>query len=134
MNSNQYIKEVLKTENASYKPAIDRVSNPEITRLLHAAVGAVTESAEFIDVIKKHTFYGKPLDVPHLKEELSDVLWYVAVACDSLGTSFEELMDLNIKKLRARYGEKFTEEAALNRNLTVERNILESHGKTERKE
>lgn len=47
--------------------------------LLHCATGLVTESAELVDAIKKHVFYGKPLDVVNIKEELGDLLWYVAI-------------------------------------------------------
>lgn len=47
--------------------------------LLHCATGLVTESAELVDAIKKHVFYGKPLDVVNIKEELGDLLWYIAI-------------------------------------------------------
>lgn len=39
--------------------------------------------------------------------------------------NFYELLDRNIAKLKARFPEKFTEEAALNRDLIKERKILE---------
>lgn len=48
--------------------------------LLHCATGLVTESAELVDCIKKHVFYGKPLDVVNIKEEIGDILWYIAIA------------------------------------------------------
>ena len=44
---------------------------------------------------------------------------------DTLGVSFEEIQERNIEKLKARYGEKFTDEKAINRNLETERSILE---------
>lgn len=47
--------------------------------LLHCATGLVTESAELVDAIKKHVFYGKPLDVVNIKEEIGDILWYIAI-------------------------------------------------------
>lgn len=47
--------------------------------LLHCVTGLVTESAELVDAIKKHVFYGKPLDVVNIKEELGDLLWYIAI-------------------------------------------------------
>lgn len=46
--------------------------------------------------------------------------------CTILGIDFYTALDLNIAKLKARYPEKFTEEAALNRDLDAERVILES--------
>ena len=75
--------------------------------------------------------YGKPIDRVNLKEELGDVLWYVALAIDELGTSFDEVMEINNAKLAARFGDVFTSEAALNRDLETERKILE--GKDENK-
>ena len=92
--------------------------------LMHAAMGMVTESGEFIDALKKLTIYGKPLDRTNLIEEIGDVQWYVALACRELGVSFEEVFDRNIEKLKVRFPDKFTSDAALNRDLDVERVAL----------
>lgn len=62
----------------------------------------------------------------NLKEELGDLLWYVSQAMDELDTTYEIEMSRVIRKLKARYPEKFTEENAENRNLTKEREILEA--------
>ena len=89
-------------------------------------MGMQTETAEFTDALKKAIFYGKTLDVVNLKEELGDLLWYVSQAMDELDTTYEIEMSRVIRKLKARYPEKFTEENAENRNLTKEREILEA--------
>ena len=94
--------------------------------LLHAAMGMVTESAEFLDMLKKHIMYGKELDEVNLNEEIGDMLWYQALAVRSLKNTLSDIMDVNIKKLEKRYPEKFTEFHALNRNLEEERRILEN--------
>jgi NTP pyrophosphatase (non-canonical NTP hydrolase) len=88
-------------------------------------MGASTEAGELLDSLKKAIFYGKELDVVNFKEELGDILWYIAIAYHELGGSFEEGMEVNIAKLRARYGDKFTAARALKRDLDVERKILE---------
>lgn len=93
--------------------------------LMHAAMGIVTEAGEFIDVLKKLTIYSKPVDRVNLVEELGDIAWYIALACRTLGVSLEEVMDRNISKLTTRFPEKFTEAAAMNRNLDAERAALE---------
>ena len=93
--------------------------------LLHASMGLVTEAGEFQDMLKKHVFYGKPLDEVNLKEEIGDLLWYCAIALEALDTDFQAVMQTNIDKLKARYPEKFTEEKAENRDLAKERKILE---------
>jgi NTP pyrophosphatase (non-canonical NTP hydrolase) len=93
---------------------------------LHMALGMVTEAGEFADVYKKSLAYNKPIDYINLKEELGDMLWYIANFCTLQGWTMKEVMDINIKKLEARYPEKFTEDKAINRDLEAERKILES--------
>ena len=93
--------------------------------LLHAAMGITTESGELMDAFKRKLFYGKELDVVNLKEEVGDMMWYVAILLRELDLDFHEILQLNIDKLRARYPDKFTEFDALNRDLDKERNILE---------
>ena len=80
----------------------------DIQRLLTAAVGIAAEGGEFMEIVKKITFQGKPWNednIEHLKIELGDVMWYVAQACMALGVSLEEVLDRNIDKLSARYPE-----------------------------
>ena len=79
-----------------------------VHRLLTAAVGISAEGGEFMEIVKKMIFQGKPANednLEHLKIELGDVLWYVAQACMALNISFEEVADMNIKKLEKRYPE-----------------------------
>ena len=79
-----------------------------IQRLLTAAVGISAEGGEFMEIVKKMIFQGKPAsedNIEHLKIELGDVLWYVAQACMALDISFEEVADMNIDKLSKRYPE-----------------------------
>lgn len=121
-----YIENVVKTESEVTPELVARMSDKSNIRLLHAGIGMCTESGEFIDQLKKHIFYGKPLDRVNLKEELGDLLYYIGVAMDELETDFDIEQRKNIAKLKARYGDKFSAEAALNRNLEVERKVLES--------
>ena len=77
-----------------------------VERLLTAAVGMSAESGEFIEVVKKMIFQGKPVNEEnlfHLKRELGDVMWYVAQACMALDTSFDEIVEMNVEKLKSRY-------------------------------
>lgn len=78
----------------------------EIQRLLTAAVGISAEGGEFMEIVKKIIFQGKPWEednIEHLKIELGDVMWYVAQACMALDISLEEVLDRNIDKLSKRY-------------------------------
>ena len=125
MNSKEYIQNAIRTESNDLEGMNKRLCDDGTKRLLHAGIGLATESGEFLDAIKKHVFYGKELDRVNLQEELGDLFWYMAIACDELGIEFEPIMDRNIEKLRARYGEKFSEDRAENRDLEKERQILE---------
>jgi NTP pyrophosphatase (non-canonical NTP hydrolase) len=125
MTSKNYVENVLNTESQVTPELIARLTNPDTVRLLHAGMGLCTEAGEFLDMLKKHIFYGRGLDFPNAIEELGDTQWYVGVAIDVLRTTFDEVLTINIDKLKARYPEKFTEHHAINRNLEVERAILE---------
>jgi len=120
-----YIEKAIKTESKDFEKISNRLQDESMIRLLHSGMGLATESAEFLDALKKAIYYGKELDKVNLAEEMGDILWYCAIALDELGVSFEEVMEKNIAKLEARYPEKFTEEKAENRDLEVERGILE---------
>ena len=121
-----FIGKALRTESTNFNSLIDTKGNTYSTpRLVHACFGMQTETAEFTDAVKKSLFYGKPLDTTNLKEELGDALWYIAIAMDELDTDFEEEMLRVIKKLRARYPDKFSDILAENRDLVSERKVLE---------
>lgn len=127
MNDVDYIKEALKTESLDLEKIRERLSDEKCIRGLHAALGLSTEAAELADVFKKHIFYGKEIDWVNIEEEIGDLFWYCAVMVDVLGSySFAGGMLKNIEKLAARYkGQQFDEDSAINRDLEVEREILE---------
>ena len=80
----------------------------KIERLDTAASGLVAESGEFMELVKKIKFQGKPWndDVKdHLTTELGDILWYAAQACIALDLRFEDVFFRNTMKLASRYPE-----------------------------
>lgn len=83
--------------------------------LICGAMGLSGEAGEVVDLLKKYIFHGHKFVKEDLVNELGDVLWYVALICDSLGVPMEEVMKKNIKKLKERYPEGFTEKASINR-------------------
>jgi len=117
MNSKQFIQDAIRTESPNYFPQNHRIE--------HAIDGCVTEAGELQDALKKAKYYGKELDLVNVKEEAGDILWYLAILFDELGTDFETEMNRVINKLKTRFPDKFTEEAAFNRNLVAEREVLE---------
>ena len=122
MKAKDYIQNAIKTERKDY----DFIATGEVTpRIEHAVMGLVTEAGELMDQLKKAKIYRKDLDKVNLIEEAGDVMWYLALLCDELQVDFEDVWDRNIKKLAARYPEKYSQEKAMNRDLKTEREILE---------
>jgi NTP pyrophosphatase (non-canonical NTP hydrolase) len=77
-----------------------------VTQLLTAALGLTAEAGEFTEVVKKIFLQGKPYteeNVFHMKRELGDICWYLAQACMALDTTFDEVIEMNVDKLQARY-------------------------------
>jgi len=77
-----------------------------IERLLTAGVGINAEGGEFLEIVKKMVFQGKPWNADnreHLIIELGDIMWYVAQATIALGVSFDDVIATNVKKLEKRY-------------------------------
>lgn len=95
---------------------------------LHMVIGISTEAGELLDAYKKHFAYGKELDTVNVEEEIADIIWYVSNLCRLKNIDFEKALQRNIDKLKARFPEKFKQENALNRDLDVERKILEGEG------
>ena len=123
MKPSEYIELVLRSESMSQIPKVDM-------RIVHGIIGIATEAGEMLDALKRHLYYGQPLDIVNLKEELGDSSWYHSLMLNAIGSSWEEIWKMNIDKLRKRYPEKFTEIAAKERDLAKERQSLEEsqHG------
>ena len=78
----------------------------DVPHLLTAALGLTAESGEFTEVVKKIILQGKPYNednVFHMKRELGDICWYLAQACMALDTTFDEIIEMNVDKLKTRY-------------------------------
>ena len=93
---------------------------------LHMCLGMQTECAEISDVFKKYIAYKKEVDLINIKEELGDLMFYIANMCNINNWDLRDILETNIAKLKVRFPEKFTEENAINRNLEEERKQLEN--------
>jgi len=81
--------------------------NVDFGGILNACLGLSGEVGETNDMIKKWIFHDSELDIEHLKKEIGDVMWYVALLCDSFGFDLDEILEMNIDKLKARYPDGF---------------------------
>jgi NTP pyrophosphatase (non-canonical NTP hydrolase) len=86
------------------------------SQIVNYALGLAGETGETVDFIKKWMFHGHYLDHAKLESELGDVLWYVSALATSFGYSLEEIAEMNIEKLKARYPQGFSESDSINRS------------------
>lgn len=80
--------------------------------LIHMILGISGEAGELVDAVKKHTIYGRELDVQNVIEELGDLEFYMEGLRQELGLSREDILDANIKKLQKRYADGYSDKAA----------------------
>ena len=107
----EFVSAVTSEASTNFVDFADRIGELDreganIERLLTAGVGINAEGGEFLEIIKKMVFQGKPWNEDnrdHLIIELGDLLWYVAQATMALDVSFDEVIETNIKKLEKRY-------------------------------
>ena len=100
------------TQRIADKIVIDGV---DIGCIFNACLGLSGEVGEFNDMVKKWVFHEKQLDIDHAKKEAGDICWYLAMLCESFGWNLEEIMQMNVDKLKARYPEGFDTDRANHR-------------------
>jgi len=103
MKPSEYIKKAVRTEAKEYKFG---ELNGVTPRIEHAVMGIVTEAGELMHDVKRAKVYNKKFEAEHLLENTGDLFWYIALLCDAMNVSFEELWEESIKKLEERFPEK----------------------------
>ena len=106
-----FVDGVTSNPSKDYKSFLDAIKyldgeGSNIHRLLTAAVGISAEGGEFMEIVKKMVFQGKPWNDDnrkHLTIELGDVMWYVMQACMALEIPLDEVIAGNVEKLKKRY-------------------------------
>lgn len=93
--------------------------------ILHGIIGVATESGELLQALALSIFDNEEFDIVNLKEEIGDVMWYQAILAVKGGFTLTQAQRTNIAKLAERYGDKFTAERALVRDLIAERTVLQ---------
>ena len=83
---------------------------------LHALHGMVGEIGEIHSIYQK-TYQGHYIDneYVHLQKEVGDLLWFIAEYCTVCGWKLEDIMQMNIEKLKERYPNGFDAEHSLHR-------------------
>jgi NTP pyrophosphatase (non-canonical NTP hydrolase) len=109
----EFVRQTTSPASGEYPKLVERLDELEtqganVSRLMTAAFGMSAECGELVEIIKKIFLQGKSYNednIIHMKKEAGDVLWYMSQLCIALGTTFEELMEINYQKLSARYPE-----------------------------
>lgn len=129
MNPSEYQELAARTE-CDQERAYGRYcsSYPLAIRLNHAVLGLAGEVGELAAAVERWLHYGQPMDSVNLTEELGDLLWYITLTCNATGTSLNEVMHSNIRKLRQRYPDKYDGEYAKeeNRDRQAERAAVQA--------
>lgn len=87
-----------------------------IQKEYHALHGMVGEIGELHSIYQKG-YQGHDVEEEHIKKELGDLLWFIAEYCTVYGWELEDVMQMNIDKLKARYPEGFSTENSLHRKV-----------------
>ena len=105
MTGNEYQKLAMRTCN---------INDNDEDKVKHGVFGLASESGEVAGLFQK-VYQGHEMDTEHLKKELGDCLWMIAEICDGCGFNMEDVMILNIEKLKARYPDGFDVQKSLHR-------------------
>lgn len=106
-----------KLDFETYQKLAQRTSKgkPGLEKVENGLMGLNGEAGECIDILKKHKFQGHDMDYDHLKDELSDVLWYLAETAEGAGLSLSDIAEYNIEKLFKRFPDGFSADRSINR-------------------
>lgn len=119
MTGNEYQQLAMRTNDRANTPrltnAISNCHTITIAQLINGVLGLTGEAGEVSDLVKKGIFHEKGIDLEHLKKELGDCAWYLAMICDACGFTLDDVMQTNIDKLKARYPKGFDTYRANNR-------------------
>ena len=111
----EFVREVTSGESLSSIQMYNRIIDIETTEsqmgvnmalLMTGAIGISAEGGEFMEIVKKCVFQGKPMDKDtqfHAKRELGDIMWYWMNSCTALGIDPNDVIAENVNKLKKRY-------------------------------
>jgi len=105
---------------SEYQELAARTINESLSKdekINHALFGLASEAGEVTGIFQKH-LQGHPIDAEHLKKEIGDCMWMIAELCTSNGIRLEEVCEMNIVKLKARYPDGFSAEQSIHRNVS----------------
>jgi hypothetical protein len=108
------------------RPGMDQPASTFTTshKVDQLVVFMVADSGSALDALKKHLFYRKELNPMSVLMPTYRILDCIKAIATVSGYSISDIYEANIRKLQHRYPEKFTEDAANNRDLAGEMKAL----------
>lgn len=100
----------LKDYQEMCKLTAKKFDSPE-KEIMTWGLGIAGEAGDVASCIKK-TFAHNNDQKAGIRENVGDSLWYAAMICNFFNWNFQEILDENIEKLKKRYPQGFTAEAA----------------------
>ncbi len=117
-----YISIIGREYNLEYPQLVVRDKNSDPMSIV---IKLIKNTCKLLDMMKKKLYYNKEINEESFITITKIVMLHISDYCNYFDIPVERTFDVNIEKLRARYGEKFSTDRAINRNLEIERNILE---------
>ncbi len=86
--------------------------------------GLLLSASKLLDMDKKTFAYGKIYDKADKIKTMMSVFYYVTKLAEEHKVDLSEALDLNIKKLRVRFPDKFQSTQAINRDVEKENKVF----------
>jgi len=105
---------------SKYQAWAMRTSRKDISpddHLFNGILGLSGEVGECADLVKKCFYQDGRAITEKLKEELGDVLWYIAEVASAMGWSLADVAVKNIEKLKKRYPDGFSADKSIDREV-----------------
>jgi len=102
-------------QNKAYRTRDKKLDREESIK--KSLVSLAGEVGELSNTLKKHLWHGHWLDINEVEGELGDILWYLTDITTSLSLDLEDVAVQNIKKLRERYPNGFSEKDSIERTV-----------------
>lgn len=121
MTGNEYQELAMRTNDGHAQDRLaDRLlagimHKKDVAGLINGLMGLTGEAGELTDLFKKWIFHNAPLDEEHAKKEVGDVCWYIAMICHSMGWDLDDILQMNVDKLKVRYPDGFDTEKSNHR-------------------
>ena len=100
MTGNEYQELAMRTFDGKARKRLNaqQLSEIDIPALINGVLGLTGEAGEVSDLVKKGIFHEKGIDMDHIKKEVGDVCWYIALICKACCFDLDSVLEANVEK------------------------------------